>query len=256
MRVLAFNSCFFGFYAHFGFARELERAGVEASAFAGSSAGAIVAACLASGLGAERGIDLALGLRRADFWDEDHALGTILRLGRVRGARFEKLLEERLPVARIEACPRPLLIATTVLPLLEARVLSSGPLARTVHASCAVPLLLQPVRLGRELHVDGGVRSEAPVRALVERYRPASLIVHVGSWAREKGARRGGPPPLDPGLARSIQHARARGTRVVVARTVYPRLDPDRLERAGDAVLAGERTARRLLARALPCPTR
>lgn len=34
---------------------------------------------------------------------------------------------------------------------------SSGPLAPTVAASCAIPLFFQPVRLGGRPHVDGGV---------------------------------------------------------------------------------------------------
>lgn len=239
---LVLNSCFFGFYAHFGFARALERAGVSLDAFGGSSAGAVVAAAMASGLGAERGVELALGLRPRDFWDPDSLAGSVMRLGRVRGERFESILRERLPAARIEDCPRPLVVATTALPLLTPVLLGRGPLARAVRASCAVPLVLQPVRLEGRLLVDGGVVTEAPLRALVERHSLERVILHVAGWERP-----GGPPPLDPGLRRAIAWARARGVVVSLARTVYPRLEPDRLERAGEAVAAGERSAGRLL---------
>jgi predicted acylesterase/phospholipase RssA len=111
-----------------------------------------------------------------------------------------------------------------------------------VRASCAVPLLLQPVRLGGRLLVDGGVSIEAPLRALIERAGLERAIVHIGSWERL-----GGPPPIDRGLKRAIAWARARGVRVHVARTVYPRLEPERLERAPEAVARGERSGRALV---------
>ncbi|MEZ0230418.1 MAG: patatin-like phospholipase family protein, partial [Planctomycetota bacterium] len=145
---LVLNSCFFGFYAHFGFARELERAGVPIAAAAGSSAGAIVAAIVASGLGASRGLDMALSFTRDDFWDPEPLHRAVARLGLVRGERLERILEAHLPHARIEACPLPLVIAAVSVPPLVPRLLTEGPLARAVRASCAIPFVLQPVPLG------------------------------------------------------------------------------------------------------------
>src|SRR5271155_3778416 len=99
MRVgLVLNSCFFGFYAHFGFARTLEAAGVELHAFGGTSAGSVVAATMASGLSAERGLEIAVSFTAADFWDPDSFVGSIVRLGRVRGERFEAILRDGFPV--------------------------------------------------------------------------------------------------------------------------------------------------------------
>lgn len=236
---LVLNSCFFGFFAHFGFARELERAGVPIGAAAGSSAGALVAATVASGLGAARGLELALSLVREDFWDPDSLAGALRRLGRVRGARLEALLERTLPHARIEDCPLPLVISAVTVPFLTPRLLRRGPLARAIHASCAVPLLLQPVTIAGELLWDGGVKVEAPLRGLIERTPLREAILHVASWR---------DPVIPPALRREIAFARRAGVALHVARTRYPRIDPDRLERAPEAVAAGAESARRILA--------
>ena len=234
-----FNSCFFGFFAHLGFLRELERAGVEAGAASGSSAGALAAAAVASGLPAERALDMALALRREDFWDPDPPLHAALRLGRVRGARFEDLLERHLPCKRIESCRIPLVISAVSLPFLAPRLLERGPLATAIHASCAVPFLLQPVRFGNELLWDGGVRIEAPLRAVLERSGARRAIVHVARWRTTNG--------ISPSLRREIAQARRSGVEVHVARTLYPPVDPDHLDRAPVAVQAGAESARRLL---------
>jgi NTE family protein len=249
MRVgLVLNSCFFGFYAHLGFARELETAGIVFDAFGGSSAGALVAAALASGMTAKDTFERTLFESTTEFWDPDPWPSAIVRLGLVRGDRIERILEKVYPVARIEDCPRPLVVTATALPLLEPLALSRGPLARSVRASMAVPFLIQPVDVEGRLCVDGGVRNDAPLSAVLDRTPLDAVVVHAAYWRRPE-ERTKDPPRLTSDLARAVRKARARGVRVLVSKTVYPRLEPDKLHRAGEAVLAGERSARALLER-------
>jgi hypothetical protein len=101
------------------------------------------------------------------------------------------------------------------------------------------------VSLGGALLWDGGLRTEAPLAALLARSGLDRAIVHVGSW--DRGGGRGAR--LDRGLWREIVEARRKGVRVDLARTVYPRLGPDHLHVGPRAVAAGERTARELLER-------
>jgi predicted acylesterase/phospholipase RssA len=164
----------------------------------------------------------------------------------VCGDRIERILEREYPVARIEDCPRPLVVTATALPLLEPLALSRGPLARAVRASMAVPFLIQPVAVEGRLCVDGGVRNEAPLGAVLDRTPLDAVVVHAASW-RRRDSRTKDPPRLKPDLARAVKKARARGVRVLVWQTVYPRLEPGSLHRGGEAVLAGERSARALL---------
>ena len=188
---------------------------------------------------------MALSFTRDDFWDPEPLHRAVARLGLVRGERLERILEAHLPHARIEACPLPLVIAAVSVPPLVPRLLTEGPLARAVRASCAIPFVLQPVPLGGELLWDGGVKIDAPLRALVHRLDGSGAplrdaILHVASW-RE--------PTVPPRLRRDIAFAERAGVRVHVARTRYPRIEPDSLRRAPEAVEAGAESARRLIAR-------
>src|SRR5690606_24931118 len=60
---------YFGFFGHAGFVAALWSAGVERVAWAGTSAGALVAALAASGLEPPEIAERLLRLRRNDFWD-------------------------------------------------------------------------------------------------------------------------------------------------------------------------------------------
>ncbi|MCA9643918.1 MAG: patatin-like phospholipase family protein, partial [Myxococcales bacterium] len=63
------SSGFFGFFAHAGVLRALERAELTPRAVSGSSAGALVTGLWAAGLGAEAIEDELMRLERDHFWD-------------------------------------------------------------------------------------------------------------------------------------------------------------------------------------------
>src|ERR1700755_1683542 len=83
---------YFGFYAHAGFMRAIEECGIDYTAIAGSSAGAMVAALHASGVPAGEIIDMLLNVRRKDLWDRVGTLGLLGSLVR-RGRGLTGLLK-------------------------------------------------------------------------------------------------------------------------------------------------------------------
>src|SRR5687767_1107390 len=103
---LVMSAGYFGFYGHAGFLAGLEAAGLVPSAYAGTSAGGLVAAFAAAGAPAEDIVRLLLAQRRQSFWDPD-PLGAVFDAlarrgpgasGLLRGDRFRALLEQHLPV--------------------------------------------------------------------------------------------------------------------------------------------------------------
>ena len=148
---LGLSSGFFGFFAHAGALAVLEEEGLLPARVVGSSAGALAGGLWAAGLPAARIRDELLLLRREHFWDPRPGLGLL------RGALFRRRLEELLPVDTFEACRRPLAVSVFDVGARETRVLDAGPLAPAVHASCAAPILFQPVRIGARTYLDGGV---------------------------------------------------------------------------------------------------
>lgn len=152
---LALSAGFFGFYAHVGLLLALEEAGLRPARVVGSSAGALAGGTWAAGVGAAALADELARLRRSDFWDP----GLPWRGGLLRGRGFAALLNRILAatgVERIEDCSLPFACVGTTL-FGRRLALERGRLESAIRASCAVPLLFEPVlHEGRRL-VDGGL---------------------------------------------------------------------------------------------------
>jgi len=147
---LALSSSYFGFFAHCGIAHALYKEGLKPARISGSSAGALVGGALASGIPPEEMAEILFSLKRSDFWDPYPGLGFL---------RGEKMLSlfKRYFVSDFKAAKIPLSVAVFDLFSCQTRFLCEGPLPEAVAASCAVPLLFHPVRLGGRLFIDGGV---------------------------------------------------------------------------------------------------
>jgi len=147
---LALSSSFFGFYSHCGVATALFEKKLIPARITGSSAGALVGGALASGLDPETTSNLLFKVKREDFWDPRPGLGYL------RGKKFLAILEENF-VSNFAQATTPFEAAAFDLFSCRTRFLCTGALPRAVVASCAVPLLFHPVRIGSKLYVDGGV---------------------------------------------------------------------------------------------------
>jgi NTE family protein len=147
---LALSSSFFGFFSHSGVTAALIGRGHLPRKITGSSAGALVGAALASGFDPDSIRNLLFGVKREHFWDPRPGLGYL------KGEKFLRLLEENF-VASFEHAKIPFEAAAFDLFRLRTCFLEQGSLPRAVLASCAVPLLFHPVRIGSSLFVDGGL---------------------------------------------------------------------------------------------------
>lgn len=224
---LGLSSGFFGFFAHAGVVGVLEDEGLLPAALCGSSAGALVGGLWGAGLPAGRLQAELLALRRADFWDPAPGLGLL------RGGLFRARLEALLPAATFEACPRSVAVSVYDLGTRRTVVLRSGPLAPAIHASCAAPVLFQPVRLGERRYLDGGVKDRHGLAALDGPPAPpgGGRVLYHHLTSRSPWRRKDSPAlrvPARPGLQAVALHG-------------LPRLGPFRLERGEEAMrLAAE----------------
>jgi NTE family protein len=148
---LGLSAGFFGFFAHAGLVHALEAEGLWPARAAGSSAGALVAGLWASGRDAASIREILLDVRRADFWDPAPGPGLL------RGGRFRALLDRHLGVHTFAECRFALSVSACDWVRLRTRVLDRGLLAPAIQASCAFPLLFQPVWLDGRPHADGGI---------------------------------------------------------------------------------------------------
>ena len=256
---------YFGFFGHAGFVAALWSAGIEPVAWAGTSAGALVAALAASGLEPPEIAERLLRLRRNDFWDPTPIrwLGEAVRgripTGILAGRRFRRLLAEVLPVRRIEETKVPLVIATTDVTHAAVRIHREGDLVEAVCASCAYPGLFAPVPLDGAHLWDGGLVDKAPLCALCEGRELDALLVHyLPSRARNRPASR--PLGYLGAMGRALTAARhqgfewqarlceARGIPVYVVAPDLPAVGPRRLHRAREVIGLATAAAARALA--------
>lgn len=171
---LVLSSSFFGFYAFAGVLASLEEAGLAPACVCGSSGGALAAA-IWSALGSGRKcIDLLLSV------DPRSVVGAPQiwppGLFTLRGSELVKLL----PCQRLEECPVPASASTVALTRrgLRLTVHRHGEIRSVIPASCAVPLLFAPVRIGPHYHWDGGVLDTGGLLAVPSDAPRRVLYVH------------------------------------------------------------------------------
>lgn len=148
---LAMSSGYFSFYVHLGLISMLEEEQLTPDHISGSSAGALVGSCFAAGMSSARIASVLIGLRKEQFWDPGPGIGLL------RGEKFRALLRNMAPIDRIERCPIPLAISTYSFATRKTKVFRHGNFADVVYASCALPLLFQPGRIGKRWYWDGGI---------------------------------------------------------------------------------------------------
>jgi NTE family protein len=190
---LAMSSGFFGFFAHTGVLAALLDAGLLPARVTGSSAGALVGGLWAAGLPITEARRSLEGLTREAFWDPAPGLGVL------RGRRLRGLLESLLPEGTFERARVPLAISVYEPLRRRTVVLSAGEIAPAIHASCAVPLMFHPVRIGSRFYVDGGVADRPGLAGVPGEERV--FYHHLASrLSLGKAAERRNAIPRRPGL--------------------------------------------------------
>jgi NTE family protein len=97
---------------------------------------------------------------------------------------LRRLLEELLPVARIEDLTIPFQCVAASIERAAAHWFTSGPIVPAVLASTAVPGLLPPVEVEGEHFLDGGLVHSIPVGRAVRLGARTVYVLHVGRIER------------------------------------------------------------------------
>ena len=169
-----------------GMLKALVRHGVRPDLIVGASAGAINGAYVAARpdvAGIEELQRLWLTTGRRDIFPL--TLRTWARLLIKRDFLLDPsgllaLIERNLPYRRLEDAAVPIHIITTDFLSGEMRVLSSGPAAQAVVASCAIPAAFPSIRIdGRHL-ADGGITSNTPIKVARDLGATRLIILPTG----------------------------------------------------------------------------
>ena len=163
-----------------GVQRAFEEAGLEPAALSASSGSVLFAALWASGLDSAAVARFWLGLRRADYVDVDW--GALARsagramggwAGLIRGEALERSIrtlvgDRRLGEARVPFSMPAWNIDRNRVEIFGTRTTPDLPVAVAVRISIAIPIFVEPVRVGPYVYGDGGIIDLFPVRPVLE----------------------------------------------------------------------------------------
>lgn len=160
--------------AHIGVIRALEREGVLPDLIVGCSAGAAIGALWAAGLDAAA---IERAARTIDW--SNVGTWTLPWRGLMHGDGLQRAIRQAVGARAIEQLPMRFAAVATELESGDSIALDRGPVDLAVAASCAVPVLFVPVRIGGRNLVDGSLSAPVPVDAARERGADVVLAVDV-----------------------------------------------------------------------------
>ncbi len=148
-------------FAHCGALQALEDFGLKPDIIAGTSAGAIAGALYAAG-------NTPVEISKMFFGKEfTHFVKLLIpKSGLFDHAPFQAFLEENLKVKTIEELGIPMCVVASDLDNGVSKVFTEGDLAPRVLASCALPVIFNPVVIDGIHYVDGGIFQNFPVSAI------------------------------------------------------------------------------------------
>jgi len=159
-------------FAHIGVLKVLESQKIPIHLIVGTSAGSVVGSLYASGIDAFQLQTMAIALLKDDVVDL-----TLPDNGFIRGERLENFINKTVRQTPLELLKIPFRAVATNLQTGEEIVFATGNTGRAVRASCSIPGVFQPVRIGDKAYVDGGVVS--PVAVEAARRAGADVVIAV-----------------------------------------------------------------------------
>lgn len=170
-------------FAHIGVIKALEARGLQVDLICGTSAGSVVGALYASGMSGLQINKLALTMDQASI--SDWAMPFRTR-GFLQGVALQSYVDTTLHNRPIEKMARPLGIVATDLRSGQPILFQRGDTGIAVRASCSVPSIFEPVKIGGHEYVDGGLVS--PVPASFARKMGADFVIAVDISANPETA--------------------------------------------------------------------
>ncbi len=163
--------------AHVGAVRAIRESGIEIDRIVGTSAGAIVAVCIAFDVPEEKMIEISRKLS----WSNVSEFG-YSKLGLNSNRPVGDLVKKLIGRVRIEDARIPLAIVATDIDTGKKVVFRKGDVAEAIMASTCIPGYFVPVEIDGRRLVDGGIVENLPMSTLRSMKPDVSVGIDLGYW--------------------------------------------------------------------------
>lgn len=188
--------------AHVGALKALEEWKLKPQHIVGTSMGAVMGACFASGLGYDDVVQRVSAVSRRDVANltPTLVLGPFAR-SLLRARPLRKTIATLVPARRFDALAIPLTVTAVNVTTGELVLFGPGgrtdvPLVDALYASSALPLYYPPALIAGAAYADGGLRAVLPLD-VAGRFAPELVFaVSVGPTLAEEAAAAAAPPGL------------------------------------------------------------
>ncbi len=147
-------------FAHVGVLKILETNKIPIHMIVGTSVGSVVGGLYAYGLSAFELQRLSFSIEQKDIVDL-----TIPENGFIKGEKLEEFVNKTLKNTPIEKLKIPFYAVATEIQSGREVVFGRGNAGQAIRASCSIPGVFRPVKIGDKVYVDGGVVSPVAVEA-------------------------------------------------------------------------------------------
>jgi NTE family protein len=159
-------------FAHIGVLKVLESHKIPVHIIVGTSVGSFVGSLYAYGYSPYELQTIALGIQKNDIADY-----IIPDNGFIKGEKLENFVNVRVKFTPMEKFKIPFYAVATNIQNGEEMIFGRGNPGKAVRASCSIPGIFNPVRIGDKYYVDGGVVN--PLAADVARRFGADVVIAV-----------------------------------------------------------------------------
>lgn len=161
--------------AHIGVIKILEKNNIPIDFIAGSSIGAMIGGCYASGMSIKKIEEIALSTN----WRK---MGSVLfdphlKHGLIGGKKVEEFIKGNIKGKKFKDCGIPFVAVATDLKTGKIVILNGGRMAPAIRASISIPLFFRPAEINKKILADGGL--SAPVPAEIVRNMGADIVIAV-----------------------------------------------------------------------------
>lgn len=225
-------------FAHIGVIKILEQNGIKPDIITGTSAGSVIGSLYASGLSGIQIQQKAMSLNEDDLTDY-----TFSSAGIVKGEALQNFINKEVGNLPIQKLPIPFGAVATDKETGAAVVFRSGNTGQAVRASASIPNVFQPVRIGKNTYVDGGLVQPVPVEAA--KNMGADVIIAIDISAKPTKGTKGFWATIDQSINIMSQVALNKQLKMADV-VIHPNIDNIgslSFEQRHQAILEGEKAA-------------